>query len=168
MTAYEKEQLKTTTIHIPSRDIYKTKNIDGLIKYKLKEQVEGLCGEHGYIIKDSVSLVKRSIGKITTQNGESKIEYDLTYKMKVLFPNKNDKYECIIDSVTKMGIIAYLNSDNESMNNIKDSPILVIIPNEYLENDISTFEKDQKIDIIVLDNRIKYRSTQIQVIGKIL
>ena len=42
MESHEKEQLLTTKIHINSSDIYKTKNIDGLIKFNMKKQIEEL------------------------------------------------------------------------------------------------------------------------------
>tara|TARA_Y100000817_G_scaffold276071_1_gene237322 strand:- start:798 stop:1307 length:510 start_codon:yes stop_codon:yes gene_type:complete len=167
MTSHEKEQLLTTTIQIDSSDIYRTKNIDGLIKYRLKEQLEGLCGKYGYVIKNSISIIKRSIGKAVTYNNESKIEFNLTLKMKIILPCNSEVFNCKIDSITKMGIIAYMKMEDEKLNNINESPILFIIPQEYIEDDISLFTKDQIISIEVIEKRIKYRTKQIQVVGKI-
>ena len=167
MSSHEKEQLLTTTIQINSSDIYRTKNIDGLIKYRLKEQLEGVCGKYGYVVKDSISIVKRSIGKAVTHNEESKVEYNLTYKMKVISPCISEIFTCKIDSITKMGIIAYMKMEDEELNNIQKSPILFIVPQEYIEDDISLFTKDQTINIEIVQKRIKYRMKQIQVVGKI-
>ena len=67
-----------------------------------------------------------------------------------------------------MGILAYLNTDIPDLNNIKNSPILVIIPQEYLnDNNIEEFKSGDIINIIILDYRIKYRSKQIQTVAKI-
>jgi len=167
MSSHEKEQLLTTTIQINSSDIYRTKNIDGLIKYRLKEQLESVCGKYGYVVRDSISIVKRSIGKAVTHNEESKIEYNLTYKMKVILPCTSEIFTCKIDSITKMGIISYMKMENEELNNIEKSPILFIVPQEYIEDDISLFKKDQTINIEIVQIRIKYRMKQIQVVGKI-
>ena len=167
MLDYEKEQLLTITIQINASDIYRTKNIDGLIKYKLKEQLEGVCGKYGYVIKDSISIINRSIGKAITHNEQSKIEYNLTYKMKVILPCSSEIFTCKIDSITKMGIIAYMKIDDDINNTIKESPILFIVPQEYIEDDIDMYKKDQIINIEVLQKRIKYRTKQIQVVGKI-
>jgi|TARA_B110000971_G_scaffold197295_1_gene213029 hypothetical protein len=166
MSGSEKEQLLTTTIHIDSRDVYKSKSIDGLIKYKLKEKTEGFCGKHGYVVKGSVVVVKRSIGKAITHNNQSKIEYNLTYKLKTILPCVEEKYTCIIDSITKMGIIAYLKSTDDNLSNLTDSPILFIVPQGYVD-DITLFSKDQKVEIEVIQNRVKYQTKQIQVVGKI-
>ncbi len=168
MESYEKEQLVSTTVRIKSRDIYKTKNIDSLIKYNLISNKEGYCGKYGYVISNSIQIIKRSYGKTVISDGRSDIEYDLTYKMKVILPCKGDKYKCIIENITKMGIIAYISTDKDEYDNIKSSPILIIIPQEYIiSKDISDYVKGQKIDVEILDIRIKYRSKQIQSVGKI-
>ena len=167
MSSHGNEQLLTTTIQLNASDIYRTKNIDGLIKYKLKNEMEGVCGKYGYVNKDTISIIKRSIGRAITHNNQSKIEYNITYKMKVILPCESEVYTCIIDSITKMGIIAFMELDNEDLNNVSDSPLLFIVPQEYIEDDISLYKKQQKISIEVIQNRIKYRSKQIQVVGKI-
>ena len=108
MDSIVNEQLLTTTIHISTRKLSKTKNIDGLLKYELKQKLEGICSKEGYILKDSIFIVQRSIGKVITINSESNIQYEITYKLKSIFPCKGDIYHCIIDSISKMGLIAYL------------------------------------------------------------
>jgi DNA-directed RNA polymerase subunit E'/Rpb7 len=168
MSDIYKEELKTTTIHIPSKDIYKTKDIDGLIKFNLKKQIENVCGKYGYVLEDSVLVVKRSIGKIVTHNGISNIEYNITYRMKTILPCKGDIYEAIIDSITKMGLISYLRLESDKINSLKESPVLIIIPQMYLDKELDSYVKNQKIKVEVLDKRIKYRAKQIQVVGKIV
>ena len=133
--SYIKEQLLTTKIHINPSDIFNTKNIDGLIKFQLKQNIEGYCGKYGYIIPNSLVVIKRSIGTILPNSNSSKIEFNINYKINVILPSINDIYECIIDNITKMGILAYLNTDIPDLNNIKNSPILVIIPQEYIYPD---------------------------------
>ena len=49
-----------------------------------------------------------------------------------------------------------------------DSPVLVIIPQEYIEDkSLEDFEIGQQINIEILDSRIKYRAVQIQTVGKL-
>ena|SRR6056300_77388 len=168
MSDIYKEELKTTTIHIPSKDIYRTKDIDGLIKFTLKKQIENVCGKYGYVLEDSVSIVKRSIGKIVTHNSISNIEYNITYKMNSIYPCKGDVYEAVVDSITKMGLISYLKLESDKFNSVKDSPVLIIVPQMYLDKDLDSYVKNQMIKIEVLDKRVKYRAKQIQVVGKIV
>jgi hypothetical protein len=63
-----------------------------------------------------------------------------------------------------MGIISYINYEDKD--NIKESPLLIIVPNEYInDNDIKI---NDKINVSVLDSRIKYKAKQIQVVAKIV
>ena len=174
MNYYENEQMLTTTIHIPIQKITKSRNIDGLITHHLKELFEGLCGKEGYIIKNSIFVVQRSIGKIITINSKSNVQYDVTYKLRTINPSKDDEYECIINSISKMGIIGYLNynldDDDEKEINIKNSPLLIIIPLDYIKEGktINDYDINDKIIVSVLDFRIKYKAEQIQVVAKIV
>ena len=91
--------------------------------------------------------------------------------MKTIYPSKQDEYECIIDSISKMGIISYLDyNTEEEKTNIKNSPLLIIIPLEYIKGDkkITDYYINDKIVVSVLDSRIKYKSKQIQVVAEIV
>ena len=165
MTDYQKEILMTTSIHLNSRECSKCKNIDGLIKYKLKKEHENLCNKYGYVLENSLKIVNRSIGKLVTHNNESMIEYNITMRINVIYPCEKDNFTVKIDNITKMGIICYLYDSNDKYN-IENSPILFIVPIQYID-DLTLYKKDMKIEVEVLQSRIKYKSKQIQVVGKI-
>jgi len=166
MKQYIKEILFTTSVNLSSRECSQSKNIDGLIKYKLKKENENLCNKHGYVMKDSVKILNRSVGKLVTHDNNSMIEYSISMKVDVIYPCEKDIYTCKIDNITKMGVIGYLD-DIDNKYNIENSPILFIIPTEYIE-DIELLKKDMNIEIEILQSRIKYKSKQIQVVGKLL
>lgn len=161
MVDYE-EQILKKTIQINFREINKTKNVDSLIINKLKKY-EGKCTKEGYIMPDSTELIERSYGKIRNYDKNSIIEYNINYKIKSILPKINDKYECLIGNISKMGLLCYIKlSDSEIVN----SPLLIIVPKEYC--DIEKYKKEDKIEVQILDFRIKYMNTQIQLIGKII
>ena len=163
MKGYGKEIMVTTSTHLNLVDINKTKNIDGLLKYKLKKENENLCHKNGFVLKDTLNIINRSIGKLVSHNNMSVIEYNITMKLGVVYPSPDDIFEVKIDSITKMGIIGYLNDEDY---NIENSPILFIIPNKYIEN-MDILKKDMNIKVVVLQSRVKYKSKQIQVVGKL-
>ena len=165
MTDYQKEILMTTSIQLNSNECSRCKNIDGLIKYKLKKEHEKLCNKHGYVLENTLKVVNRSIGKVVTHDNMSMIEYNITMKLNVIYPCEKDIFTVKIDNITKMGVIGYLD-DSENKYNIENSPILFIVPSGYIE-DIETLKKDMKIEVEVLQSRIKYKSKQIQVVGKL-
>ena len=86
-------------------------------------------------------------------------------KLNVIYPCEKDIFTVKIDNITKMGVIGYLNDSNNKYN-IENSPILFIIPSGYIE-DIESLKKDMKIEVEVLQSRIKYKCIQIFVVGKL-
>ena len=165
MSDYIKEILFTTSIQLNSNECSRCKNIDGLIKYKLKKEHEKLCNKHGYVLENTLKVVNRSIGKIVTHDNMSMIEYNITMKLNVIYPCEKDIFTVKIDNITKMGVIGYLD-DKEDKYDIENSPILFIIPSGYIE-DIESLKVGMKIEVEVLQSRIKYKSKQIQVVCKL-
>ena len=165
MSDYQKEILITTSIQLNSSECSRCKNIDGLIKYKLKKEQENLCNKHGYVLENTLKVVNRSIGKVVTHDNVSMIEYNITMKLNVIYPCEKDIFTIKIDNITKMGVIGYLYDSNDKYN-IENSPILFIVPSGYIE-DIESLKVGMKIEVEVLQSRIKYKSKQIQVVGKL-
>ena len=81
---YYSEQLLTTSININSDSI--KGDINQLLFHKLKQKYEGVCNKDGYVKKDSIEIVNRSIGEVKTINNTSYIVYNMTYKAGVLSP----------------------------------------------------------------------------------
>lgn len=149
----------STTVSIPFRKI-SNKNIDKLIALDLKNK-EKHCSSHGYI--KEVSIIQRSQAAIKNINNESFAMFNVNYKIDTFNPQKGDIINCIISNNTKMGIIAYGEFENANYT-LKDSPYLIIIPSN---DDTANFTEGDKIDICVIASKLKYNSTQIQIIGKI-
>ena len=163
---YEITQMFSETIVIKSNELLRTKNIDGYVLNHLKKN-ENKCHNNGYIIPDSTKLVQRSIGKISSINNQNFIEYNVNYQCKIIIPATDDIFNGKVDNITHMGIVAYL--DYKSTESIKESPILFIIPKQFVEDKlIETLNKGDEIKIKVIDTRIKFQSNQIQVIGEYL
>ena len=164
--SYISEQLLTTVLILDPKDL--NNEIDNTIKHKLKEIIEGKCHEDGYIIKDSIRIIQRSMGNIVTNNNRSEIKYTIKYKAEIISPSINDELSIVINNINKMGIIGYIKL-NES-DTSKDSPLIIMIPKEYFNEEttrnISDLTIGQKIDVVVIGSRIKYRSENIQVIAK--
>ena len=167
MTLNIKEQVLDITIEITQREISKTKNIDGLLLYKLRKRLEKKCGECGYVLENSLSIIERKHGKIRSVDNTSVLQYDINYKVKTINPFKDEKYECYVDSITKMGIISYLRLNEEDT--IKETPLLVIIPKDYVsEESFEKIQKGSKIKIKILDSRMKHLSENIQSVGSLI
>lgn len=162
---YINEQLLNTVLTLSPKDL--TNDIDNIIKYKLKETIEGKCHENGYIIKDSVHIIKRDMGNIVTNNNKSEIKYMITYKAKLISPSTNDKITVYINNINKMGVIGYIKLEEGDTS--EDSPLVVMVPKEYFEDSSRNYDDltiGQKLNVFVVGCRIKYYSKNIQVIAK--
>lgn len=162
---YITEQLLTTNLFVNASQV--NKNIDNVIKDNLKEQLEGLCYEDGYIVKDSVKIINKSMGKIVVNDNVSSVSYSIKYKAKIISPSDGDIVESYVSNVNKMGVVAYIKlSEGDSS---EDSPMVIMIPREYFEQSIYNFDDinvGQKMNVVVVGSRIKYRSEKVQIIAK--
>ena len=161
-------QIETSTIHLKIQEIRK-EELSLQILEEIQKTIEGSCGKYGFVIKGSTQLANRSIGKIVTVDSESHLEFQVKYKIDTIYPCRDDEYECKIDSITKMGIMGFLDYQlsDEEVPTSKNSPIIFILPNEFM-NDTPDSQKQvgKTLKVQVLDSRIKYRSRQIQVVAK--
>lgn len=165
MTSYSNEQILKTTLTISPSEIQK--DIDNVIQQKLKETIEGVCYEDGYVIKDSSQIIQRSPGKIVTHNKKGGIQYVITYKAKIISPSEGDVYKAVISNINKMGAIAYIRLKENDVE--ENSPVIIIIPKDYFEGTVWNIEdlnKGQTISIEVVGMRVKYQSEKIQIVGK--
>jgi DNA-directed RNA polymerase subunit E'/Rpb7 len=166
------EQIYNNTISLISSDL--NKDIDNIILNKLKNKYEGLCKDDSYILKNSISILKRSLGRIETNDNINYIKYDVSYKCNVISPKNGDKIDCYVNNINKMGIIAYIRIDDEyrtSDNNFENSPLIIIIPNDIINQEnikLNDINIEQKLKIEILGTRIKFRNEKIQIVGKIV
>tara|TARA_Y100000590_G_scaffold470563_1_gene666373 strand:- start:4446 stop:4955 length:510 start_codon:yes stop_codon:yes gene_type:complete len=163
---YISEQLLTTNLFVNASQV--NKNIDNVIKDNLKEQLEGLCYEDGYIVKDSVKIVNKSMGKIVVNDNVSSVSYSIKYKAKVISPSEGDIIESYVSNINKMGVVSFIKlSDGDSS---EESPIVIMIPKDYFDSSIYNFDDinvGQQLNVVVVGSRIKYRSEKIQIIAKL-
>ena len=92
----------TTNLFVNASQV--NKNIDNVIKDNLKEQLEGLCYEDGYIVKDPVKIINKSMGKIVVNDNVSSVSYSIKYKAKIISPADGD-IESYVSNVNKMGVV---------------------------------------------------------------
>ncbi len=163
MTDYISTQLLTTSINIEAKLI--KGDINKLLYKYLKQKYEGVCNKDGYVQKDSLVIINRSVGEVKTINNTSYIIYNITYKANIYSPVKGTKLDVSVNSITKMGIIAYLKEKDDYT--IESSPFIVIIPREFfVEGDIDNYNVNDTIKVQIEDSRIRYMSKNIQIVAK--
>ncbi len=162
--SYINKQILVTSLNISSSDL--KKDIDKLILFKLKEKYEDICTENGFIVKDSIKLINRNLGKINTINNNSFISYNVRYSADIINLTDGDNLDIIVDRVNKMGVLGYISTKK---NDFESSPIIIMVPNECFNEstrDINSITKNQKMTVIIIGCRLKYGHKKIQIVAK--
>ena len=163
MEDYISSQLLTTSINVEMKNI--KGDINELLYKLLKIKYEGVCNKDGYIQKNSLQIMNRSIGEVKTINNTSYIVYEITYKANIYSPMKGTKLDITINSITKMGLIGFLKDKDDDT--IENSPFIIIVPKEYFKDDnIDDYKINSELKVQIEDSRIKYMSKNIQIVAK--
>ena len=91
-----------------------------------------------------------------------------------LIDNINDIIDCYINSINKMGILAYIKlneiiPDYKGDNTFSNSPLIIIIPLQIIEDiDKESIGLEKKIKVKINAIRLKYNANKIQIIGEII
>ena len=169
MTSYIIDEILTEKIQIDFGEI-NTKDINTKIYSILKNKIENKCYKSGYIIQNSIKIINKTLGKIVNYDSKSMVEYNIRFSVKIIKPTIDDIIQCYISEKNKLGILAYIKYkdiiENGNNNGIGESPLLIIIPMETI-NDIDKYDINMKIKVVVKATRIKFDANKIQVIGNI-
>jgi len=168
---YLSEQIITEIIYINPSSL-NVKSIDSILITLLKDKLGNKCHDIGYILNSDIKFINKSMGELIQQDNTTKILYNIRIKVWVINPIINSQLDCYIDNINKMGIIAYIkmknvNKNYDGQNNLKNSPMIIIVPNDD-KLDITRYSIGDKIKININASRIKFNSNKIQLIGKII
>jgi len=162
------EQIIHSTLSLNPSDL--TGDIDIIIKERLKSAYEGKCHDNGFIMDSSLTVIKRSIGDVVTHNSTASIKYIVSFKAKVISPNEGDEIECFVSNINKMGVLAHIKVGNNLDRHIEDSPLIIIIPRNYFDDQSQThiedLTKNQSLNVKVVGVRAKYKSDKIQIVAR--
>ena len=108
---FERREL-TKKVHIFSK--YLQRNIEASILAQLKMDYEGRCSSEGFIQRNSITIVKYSLGKSNYTKGG--VDYEVSFQADVCFPHVGQIFEVPVSTRSKIGIHA------------ETPPIKVLIP----------------------------------------
>ena len=157
--------LSTTNVNISPNDLIG--DINKMILLNLKKRYEGVCSKDGFIVKDSIQLINRSLGQIKTINNHSFINYNVTYSADIIYPSVGNVYKSIVQTKNKVGIISYIQINEDDT--MEKSPYIIITPKEYMSEEVfDALNVSEKITIKVKSFRIKYMAKQIQIVAELV
>ena len=153
----------TTNIYIKPSDI--TKDYDQLFIKKLKNDLEGICTKHGYIKKDSIKIIKRSIGTIIRQHFNGNMLYELNCTADICNPVIGSVTKCKVKNKNTMGLLAQGFYNNDAVLEIIIPKISAGIKSEV---DLEKINIGDEILIEVCGKKFVLYDKYISIIGKVI
>ena len=153
-------KFKTTIILSPSEI---TKDFESTILSKIKLNYENICSKYGYIKKDTIKIIKRSVGQLKKEHFNSNIYFEVICIAEICNPAQGSIIKCKVKAKNSLGLLAEGYYDN--------IPILqIIIPKISAgiqsEINIDTININDEIKIEVCGKKYQLFDKHISIIGK--
>ena len=135
-------------------------NIEAIIIKKLRKKVEGKCLQEGYIKPGTVKLISRSAGVLNPAHFNGTAKYNVRYNADVCNPVQNQIIECVVDTVGKPGIRAYVEDATTS-------PLYIMLSKSHHLNNkyFTTLKENDHIKVKVINSEFNYYEEQIRVLA---
>ena len=136
---------------------YLDENFPAYIEKILKNNVEGRCIKEGYVVPNTVVILKRSIGNMNNNQFNGNITFDITIGAKVCNIPVNSVIKASVKKINKLGILAEL------------GPLMIIVPKE-IHQDKEPFSKiniGDEIDLLIIGKTFHLNSKIISIYAKL-
>ena len=122
-------------------------------------ELEGKCGEEGYIKRGSIQLFNYSCGMIKGPN----VMIQVVFHCEVSNPVPGQEFDCIVEHNTRAGIKARLSTRD-------DSPFIVFLARDhhYMIPQFSEIKEKEHIRVKVLGQRFEINDPKISVIATLI
>jgi DNA-directed RNA polymerase subunit E'/Rpb7 len=142
-------------VFLNSSDI--TRNLNTSLEEMLKRELEGKCIADGYVQKDSIRLLKRTIGQISGNHFTGKVCYDLMYSANICNPAVGTIIKSRISNINKLGFLA------------ESGPLIILVAKQFYENKEGFKDIEVGMDVMVevIAKRFQLNDTKLEIIGKV-
>lgn len=145
----------THVVYLPANKI--GSNLDEVILNILKREVGNKCITFGYIDRESITILQRSIGKINSGHLNGSISCDVSYQANLCNPDEGSIVECTVKSINKMGILAEV------------SPLTVVLAKQHHSDDaFKNVDIGCPIKVKIIGKRFELNDDQITAIGRLV
>tara|TARA_Y100000389_G_scaffold58210_1_gene54220 strand:- start:26 stop:784 length:759 start_codon:yes stop_codon:yes gene_type:complete len=156
------KNILTTKIKIKANQL--NKNYKKYILIKLQKEYEGVFTKFGLIKKDTIEIIKLSLGTIEQNSFEGNILYHVQFKAELCNPTIGSIILCTVKNLNNFGILCTATDGEESI-------IEVIVPKKSLaiksDIDLNDIKMDDKVFIEIMGKKQELNDTKIKCIGKI-
>ena len=153
-----KHKITIDPSELKKSSITKISDIDKILLDNIKSKIGNICIQGGYVNKDSIEIIRRTIGTMETQFLNGMLVYNLQLKAELCNPQKGDVItECEVMGRNRMGIMA------------KKGPLEIVLAGVHHKEDgnFESIKAKEKISIQVIGVRFELYDDTISIIGKL-
>ena len=160
---YDEYYFKTKIEIEPSKmNSFADNQIDKNIELIILNKFENKCNSIGFVKKDSIKLIRRSLGFHNPITFNNKIYFNVLCSAEICNPTKNDIYLSKITGINKIGITAKIHTNDDSI------PLSIIISKHNQTIDISKLKINDYIYVQILAKKFTLNSDIIKTIANIV
>lgn len=135
---------------------YINKNLNENILRLLKNEIEEKCIPEGYIGKDSVEIIKRSIGTILTNSFKANVSYHILINANICMPYKNMIVKAKVNGINKGGIFCV------------STPLYIIVPKNLIDSDrFESLNNGDEITVKIIGHKFNLYDNKIDVVASL-
>jgi len=150
-----------TSIQLNSKEL--NKNFEETINVKLKKNLENVCSKYGFIKKDSIKIIKRSIGYFKEQHFNGDVAFNLQCIAEICNPSQDSIIKCRVKAKNSLGLLAEGIYDNTAILEVIVPKISSGIKSDI---DIDSIEIGEEINIQVCGKKFMLYDKHISIIGR--
>ena len=152
-----------TTVILTPKEL--NKNFDTTILTKVKTTLENNCSKHGYIKKDSIKVIKRSMGYCKESHLNGNIAYDLSCIAEICNPTQDSIIKCVIKAKNNLGLRAIGSYNDMSILEVIIPRITSGIQSEVNIDDVNIGDT---VNVQVCGKKFTLYDKMISIVGKII
>ena len=155
------KSILSENINITPKDI--NKNISKSLLNILKNKIGNKCIKDGYVIKDSIKIIKYSAGEIIAEHFTGDVRFKVLYMATLYNPAENSEIECTIVNKNKMGLLGEAGEGD-----VKPISILLSKQHHYTKDFFKNVNIGDICRVKVLGKKFELYENQIFVIGQLV
>ena len=150
------EMIINKTVSLPMQKV--GANLISNINESIENEISGKCIKEGFIKPNSIKIINYSNGVLE----DNYINFQVVIECEVCCPVEGQILKCSVKNITKAGIKAEIQND-------ENNPLVIFVARDhYLNKNFSNLKENENIDVRVIGQRFELNDTQISVIGSLL
>lgn len=133
-----------------------TSSIDEYLLKCVREKIGNKCIDLGYVSKDSISIVSRTLGQVNTTHFNGQVYYHVRCQANICKPVEGTQITAKVVDKNKIGLLAM------------QGPLYIYLPCAYLENAavFETINVGTNVVIDIVNYSFQLNDSFIKVVGK--